>query len=202
MKIRFLPILPVSVLALSLSSCQYFGDSGSGSQHAQNNNVYDYPPIPYQPEGAALSSEASPPRPKPVTIPKSYYLASGTPVAHDTIDEDWVSGQSPNGYTIQLANDEKPSVVAKTLANTPKNARTAQVRYQKDNQTLYMGIYGSYVDKAAAEAALNKLPPDIKEKASIEPWSKVQEETQPVKDPNTPESTLPAVPDAPTDTNE
>lgn len=94
------------------------------------------------------------------------------------LDSDWVNKQSPGSYTIELANSEKRTDVAKQLTDTPKLARTAQVKYQENGTTRYRGVYGTYPTRQAAEAALAKLPANVRQNASIHKWETVQGQHQ------------------------
>lgn len=114
-----------------------------------------------------------------VVLPPTYYLAEGTPVSHQTSDTDWVEKQNSTGYTIELASNDNAPSVAQTLQKAPKNARMAQVQYNDNGKTGYMGVYGSYATKEEADAALAKLPANLQAAAKVESWSNVQGKTMP-----------------------
>jgi hypothetical protein len=94
--------------------------------------------------------------------------------SHQERDVSWINTQAPDNYTIQIAKDENPAVVAKTIFVTPKMQRTAQYRYQQNNKTYYGGVYGSFKSREEAEHALANLPPDVRGSARITTWQDVQ----------------------------
>ncbi len=96
------------------------------------------------------------------------------PRSHKSQDQNWVIGQNPQGYTIEIANSEKASQVANKLYKTPKTDRTAEVKYYANGQKYYKGVYGSFSSYAEAQKALNALPPDIKNGSGITSWGEVQ----------------------------
>ena len=123
--------------------------------------------------GAAMSGKSA----------KSYHFSNNTsPKSHKQRDTEWINSQNPNGYTIELAEDEKPASVAKQLFKTPKQERMAQYKHQKNGKTVHTGIYGSFNDSESAEKALAKLPADVREKAKVKKFGNAQ------KDANTPPS--------------
>lgn len=124
-------------------------------------------------------------RGRPVVAPNSYHFSgNASPTKHKDRDMNWIRQQNPDGYTIELANDAKPSTVAKVLHSTPKSARMAQVRTKKG----FTGIYGTFKDRQEAEAALQKLPENLRNKAGVREWNKVQSELKPreIHRPSTP----------------
>ncbi len=116
---------------------------------------------------------------KSVSIPKTYHMSQGRPAtSHKNRDKTWVRKQNSRGYTILLDKGPKASTVAKTLSHAPKNHRTAQVKHNKNGKPRYSGVYGSYSSKDAAKATYNKLPSQIKSKANIKQWQKVQKDIE------------------------
>lgn len=117
--------------------------------------------------GQSLSSKSS----------KSYHFANrGGPKTHKQRDVEWINNQNPNNYTIELAEDEKPSSVAKKLFNTPKQERMAQYKHQKGGKTVHTGIYGSFKDSESAKKALDKLPADVRKKAKVKQFGNAQQD--------------------------
>lgn len=96
------------------------------------------------------------------------------PGAHKSMDRNWVNSQNPMGYTIELGDDAKAAVVAGKLNQAPKTDRMAQVKYNKNGQSQYMGLYGSYESEEAAKKAYDQLPASVKQGASVKSWSTVQ----------------------------
>lgn len=109
---------------------------------------------------------------KEVVVPQSYHLGlSNTPTTSKDEDRQWIDSQNPEGYTIEISQDKKASQVANTLSKTPKTERSAEVRSQNGT---YLGVYGSFSSKEAAEQQLNGLPEDIKNQAHIKNWQAIQ----------------------------
>lgn len=186
--------LTVSVLtlltSLVLCSCQSpysLSDmwSNDSSPIDENTNLYYPESEPNQSNTNQTTTTSKPlavatqPTHK-VAVPQSYYLAEGHPVSHQTADKNWVESQESSEYTIQLANNEKASSVANILQKAPKNERMAQVEYDANGQIKYVGVYGTYPNKEAAEVALNKLPPEMRKKAKVKSWSNIQEKANSV----------------------
>jgi septal ring-binding cell division protein DamX len=111
-----------------------------------------------------------------VVVPDSYHVGEyHSPVSFKDRDKGWVSSQNPQGYTIELADDQKASKVAQKLYKAPKNDRMAQVRYQKNGKPYYKGVYGTYNSPEAAQKALDQLPAELKQGAGVKSWGSVQE---------------------------
>ncbi|MCR9192318.1 MAG: SPOR domain-containing protein [Gammaproteobacteria bacterium] len=169
---KFLRIAGISLWAVTLSACFYDGTS-------RGPYFWDSLPeedTPLYPEGydSNYGSNGSNRGSKTVVVPESYHLgASNSPVASKDADRQWVDTQSPNGYTIQIAHDQKPAPVAKKLYKAPKTERSAEVKSQSGS---YLGLYGSYPTREAAESQLNALPDDLKNNAQIKHWGIVQHE--------------------------
>ncbi|MBI2785917.1 MAG: SPOR domain-containing protein [Legionella longbeachae] len=158
--------------AFSMSSCSTMGDSEyltyptytyDVSQPYTLNNYnmvnYDYK---YQQK-------------QDVVVPDSYHVSEfQSPVSFKDRDQTWVNSQNPQGYTIELVEGNKASKVAQTLYKAPKNERMAQVKYDRDGKTYYKGIYGSYGTASEAQKALNALPPELKNSASVVNWNNIQ----------------------------
>ncbi|TAL65370.1 MAG: SPOR domain-containing protein [Legionella sp.] len=119
-----------------------------------------------------LSSQA-------VNVPDSYHVgAYHSPVSFKDRDKTWVKNQNPQGYTIEVADDEKAAQVAKKLYQAPKGDRRAQVQYQDNGKSHYKGFYGSYDNEEAAKKAFNSLPADLKQGAGVKNWGSVQNSIQ------------------------
>lgn len=170
-KKQFSLSLAICIAGLSLQACnsiyetfQYDGYT-SGYSYNNYNNQYDN-----QDQGEYYYRSY-----RRVNTPRSYHFSnSNSPKPHRARDRSWANQQDPNNYTIELKNGENPASVANTLHKTPKNARTAQIKYKKDGKTRYTGVYGTYKDKQSANKALQNLPPNIKSNAGVKPWSKIQ----------------------------
>jgi septal ring-binding cell division protein DamX len=95
-------------------------------------------------------------------------------VSAKNVDMAWVEQQNPNAMTIVIASDSKPMSVGMALTETPKDQRSAALKYEKNGQPYYTGVYGSYPDRQSAELALEKLPEKLRSNARIESWSNMQ----------------------------
>ncbi|STX29363.1 Uncharacterized protein conserved in bacteria [Legionella beliardensis] len=110
-----------------------------------------------------------------VAVPESYHVgAYHAPARAKDRDKTWVSSQNPQGYTIEIADDEKAAQVAKKLYMAPKTDRTAEVRYQNNGKNYYKGLYGSFSSQEEAQKALNNLPEDLKQSAGVKNWGAIQ----------------------------
>lgn len=170
-----IPVMSILLCVSGLSACTM--DDGSSTYSSEL-------PYRYQNQNIQLYSDGyqgSPYRSdwqdkKEVAVPESYHVGNGhAPVPAKDRDREWVTGQNPQSYTIELADDEKASAVANTLYKTPKNEHSAEVKYKNNNTTHYKGLYGSYPSKDAAEQALSTLPQDIKQRATVKTWGTVQQ---------------------------
>ncbi|NKB46747.1 MAG: SPOR domain-containing protein [Legionellales bacterium] len=123
-----------------------------------------------------------------VRVPDSYHFSEqATPVSHKNRDTGWVRSQKPGNYTIELDSGEKPAEVANTLHKAPKNTRKAQVKQRKNGKTVYTGVYGSFENEEQARRAMKDLPEDVRSKAKVRRWDKVQEKTDAPPTPTPPE---------------
>jgi len=110
-----------------------------------------------------------------VHVPQTYHLNSGLgPEKHKYRDADWVNRQNPTSYTIELGRHNKRSEAANTIHRAPKGNRKAQIKINQGGKTVHSSVYGSYKDQASADAALKKLPADVREKAKVKQWHKIQ----------------------------
>ncbi|NDH67222.1 MAG: hypothetical protein EBY22_04810 [Gammaproteobacteria bacterium] len=169
--------------ALSLSACvmdgtsTWDGTTNEGYFMPAMPDDYSNPPIYTQEYETSFDSYHSNSETSQtgVSVPQSYHLGGITntpPVAKDE-DKQWVANQNPDGYTIEIQKNAKPSQVANTLQKMPKNERSVEVR---SHSGTYLGLHGNYSSREAAEAQLNSLPSDIKEQAKIKKWHSVQNE--------------------------
>lgn len=167
-------------------ACSTFSDYHYGDYGSYDNYYEDGRAIPPGQRGGYV------PRGRHVTVPESALLKDGAgPTSHKQKDKNWVRNQDPNSYTIELADDDKPASVAKKLYVAPKNKRMAQIKYQEGGTKRYTGVYGSYKTKAEADAALEKLSPELKSKAKIKPWSSIQ--SKKMDEPQEKQYTLPNI---------
>ena len=152
-------------------------DDNEGYSPNYQTYTYDnsqlYPQVNYGSADAGYRYSASD---QVVTVPDSYHVGEyHSPVSFKDRDKTWVSGQNPQAYTIEIAEGYKAAQVAQKLYKTPKNDRMAQVKSQTNGKAYYKGVYGSYPDAISAQKALEALPDDVKQGASVKNWGAVQQ---------------------------
>lgn len=163
----------ISICSISLSACM-----SGGAGNYSNYQPYDYQSAPLYPEGyenTVVYDYPEAPSQKGVTVPASYYVGNTTPVSSKDVDRTWVNNQNPAGYTIEVADGDQAWQVAGSLQKTPKDAHSAEIKYQNNGKAHYKGVYGSYPNYDAANQALNALPEDVRQRASIKTWGSVQQ---------------------------
>jgi hypothetical protein len=112
---------------------------------------------------------------KVVTVPEGYHVGSDrSPASFKDREKSWVNRQSPQNYTIELGDNEKASQVAATLQKAPKDARKAEIKYNRGGKRHYKGVYGTYSSYESAQKALNALPEELKQNAGVKTWGSVQ----------------------------
>ncbi|WP_115343492.1 SPOR domain-containing protein [Legionella moravica] len=169
-KIRFLFL---GVCITNLSSCMVYEEYNSASYRTYTyDDAQLYPQADYRMYNYGYQNG---PAQSGVSVPDSYHVGEyHSPVSFKDRDRNWVNGQNPQGYTIQVADDEKASKVAQKLYKAPKNDRMAQIKYQRNGKSYYKGLYGTYDSQEAAQKALDELPPEIKQGAGVTNWGNVQ----------------------------
>lgn len=165
-------LIVLSTIAINLSGCVGNNESYMPSYPAYS---YDTNPI-YSSASYTDSSLGYRNSSEQVTVPDTYHVGQfHSPVSFKDRDKTWVSGQNPQGYTIEIAESEKPAQVAQKLYKAPKNDRMAQVKYQANGKAYYKGVYGTYPDAASAQKALDTLPAEVKQGASVKSWGSMQQ---------------------------
>jgi septal ring-binding cell division protein DamX len=95
-------------------------------------------------------------------------------VSAKNMDVDWVRKQNPSQYTIMIASNDKPLAVSQALMEIPKNQRSAALKYERNGQVYYTGVYGNFSDSTQAQEALSTLPENVRREANVVEWSRVQ----------------------------
>ena len=112
---------------------------------------------------------------KVVQVPEGYHVGSDhSPASFNDREKSWVNRQNPQNYTIELGDGDKASQVASTLQKAPKDARKAEIKYNRGGKRHYKGVYGTYTSYESAQKALNALPEDLKHNAGVKTWGSVQ----------------------------
>lgn len=157
----------------SLCSCAIVDEHAYSSDQAYSYNEVKY--YTQYTDGAVDYGSSQPGYGREVSVPESYHVgAYRSPASPKERDREWVNNQSPQNYTIEIANDPKASQVAKKLYQAPKTNRMAEIPYQRDGMKYYKGVYGSFSSKEEAQKALEALPEDIKQSSGIKTWGSVQ----------------------------
>ncbi len=169
----------ICLCSITLSGCFMDGTSESSyfSQPTpyedRNNSLY---PETYDSSFDTYRVNESKPYSQGVVVPQSYHLgATNSPPTAKDEDKQWVASQNPNGYTIQIEQNDKPATVARSLQQMPKNERSVEVRSQSGS---YIGLHGSYSNQEEATAQLNNLPSSVKDQAQIKNWESIQKEVE------------------------
>jgi len=116
---------------------------------------------------------------KTVTVPEGYHVGSEhSPASFNEREKSWVDRQNPQNYTVELDDNEKASQVALTLQKAPKDARKAEIKYNRGGKKYYKGVYGTYTNYGAAQQALNALPEELKQNARVKTWGSVQNKSE------------------------
>ena len=165
-------------VALILGSVLLAGCYSGGSWYNSDSSYWWHSPAEdYGQDSPASQHHYRGERPpsRPIVVSPGYHLSeSSTPVGHTDRDKSWVSSQDPAGYTIEMGRGSRPAEVAKALYQSPKSQRGAQLIYQENGQSKSTGVYGTYKTREEADAALAKLPSDVRGNAKISNWSDVQ----------------------------
>ncbi|AWN74598.1 SPOR domain-containing protein [Legionella anisa] len=162
----------LAMCAFTMSSCTRESDYMSYPAYTYNDNIAPYAMNSYN----MVNYDYRYQQKQEVRVPNSYYVGElHSPTSFKDRDQSWVNSQNPQGYTIELVEGDKASQVAQVLYKAPKNDRIAQVKYDRDGKTHYKGVYGTYSTAEEAQKALNALPSEIKNSASVINWSSVQQ---------------------------
>lgn len=130
--IRYI-ILGIGVM--NISSCMVYEDTYTTRYQIY---TYDYGQLYPQTDYRARDYNYGNQSGQSVVVPDSYHVGEyHSPVSFKDRDRNWVNSQNPQGYTIQIADDEKAAYVAQKLYKAPKNDRMAQVKYYQNGKTHY-----------------------------------------------------------------
>lgn len=111
-----------------------------------------------------------------INVPESYHVGQfRAPISSEANDHQWIMQQNLAFYTIELADNAQPAIVAKQLYLAPKTARMAEFKYRQNGIVRYKGVYGSYRTFEEAQMALQQLPPALRTQAQIRQWSQIQQ---------------------------
>jgi septal ring-binding cell division protein DamX len=165
-------VIGVSLCVVNLSSCMINDTNTTTTESSYGYDNSQLYPESYENIGTYTDQAVNKTE---VSVPDSYHVgAYHSPVSPKNMDRIWVSNQNPQGYTIQIAEDEKAAHVAGALQKAPKKERMAEVKYQRGGKAYYKGLYGSYDSQESAQQALNALPDEVKQQAGVQSWGSVQ----------------------------
>ena len=84
-----------------------------------------------------------------------------------TDDEKWIINQPDNSYTIQLMVLTNESAMQRFIIENNLQVSTVYYRTQRDGQTYYTLVQGSFESHSAAKEGVSELPPGLR---TAEPW--------------------------------
>ena len=182
MKITTTKKIGLLFCTMTLSACGVMNPDGKANYYAPYSfgQSQQTATSPLYPDGYDSTSGGEPyyTRERVLTVPESYHVGSEhSPASFQDRERSWVGRQSPQNYTIELGDSEKASQVASTLQKAPKDARKAEIKYNRGDKKYYKGVYGTYSSYESAQKALNDLPDDLKTNASVKTWGSVQNST-------------------------
>lgn len=90
-----------------------------------------------------------------------------TPAAMVIHDQVWIKEQPAAHYTIQINVIHDKDKLIRWLKSQQPLTPLAYYPQQQNGQVAYKAIYGSFVDQAAAQKALNELPDNLRQS---KPW--------------------------------
>ena len=109
----------------------------------------------------AIPTRVAPPAPKPIAVKKP--VAAG--LTGTSGHQQWYQQQAPTRYTLQVLGTRTEATAQAFIKQN-----TAQYHYfrkEHQGQALFVVTYGVFVDRAAAQAAINSLPEKIR---NDKPW--------------------------------
>jgi len=117
--------------------------------------------------GAAAPTSTEPALvPEPVTnVPVAEPASPSSLVP--TASGDWLSQQNPDYYTVQLLASPNPETLDRFIDRHALSGALGRVASERDGSKWYTLVYGSYPTREAAKAAINDLPPSLRESS---PW--------------------------------
>jgi septal ring-binding cell division protein DamX len=132
------------------------------------------PAPPDEPKRAPASREPPVAQEKATARPEVPVVDIGPPVARYR-DAEWIMRQPPAAYTLQLASFSTAARADEYLEEQAIPESFARFRQQRDGRTLHVVVYGSFDSEAAAEEAVDNLPPGA---GNVKPWIRTFERVQ------------------------
>lgn len=120
--------------------------------------------IPFE-ETAAEATVAEDPAAQEAAVEEPPAEGAGAPSG--VRDSAWIMRQPAARYTLQLVSFSSAERAEEYTAAQEQPSEFARYRLQRDGRILHVIIFGSYADRAAAQAAARDLPAAV---GSVQPW--------------------------------
>jgi septal ring-binding cell division protein DamX len=107
---------------------------------------------------------------KPALVPETVTTApeaAPAPAATPPAAGDWLAAQNPDHYTIQLLASPNPDTLDRFIDRHALTGTLGRVTSERDGNRWYTLVYGSYPTREYAKAAINDLPPSLRQSS---PW--------------------------------
>lgn len=98
---------------------------------------------------------------------KAVLPAVGVRIKSKQTPQDWVRTQNPDFYTLQLASSTNQKLIEKYYLENNLQGKAGYYKNRRQGEDWYALIYGSYATVNEANAASEKLPPEMKKWS---PW--------------------------------
>lgn len=130
------------------------------------------PPPPAPPLVESTSSTPTPPVTDQSSLTPNTALSpratSAPPSGTDEVKNDrWVAAQEAQRYTLQLIGGSDRDAVIRYIRDRNIAPDAAYYTTAREGRPWYVVVYGNYPDRAAAQAALLNLPPNV---FATSPW--------------------------------
>ncbi|QEP43082.1 hypothetical protein D5085_08125 [Ectothiorhodospiraceae bacterium BW-2] len=124
----------------------------------ENSEIDSLEPSAVSPEPVVTVTDPEPePEPEPLVATEEVGEVGG----ESENNADWLASQPPQNYTIQLIALSDASAITRFVQERGLQGELVEVTTTKNSRPLYTLIEGSYRDRAAAMAAVTKLPQGI-----------------------------------------
>jgi len=90
-----------------------------------------------------------------------------TPAAMIIHDQVWIKNQPASNYTIQINFSHDKEKLISWLKSQQSLAPLAYFPQQQNGKVVYKAVYGSFVDRKAAQKALSEMPEEL---VKLKPW--------------------------------
>ncbi|MFA5547234.1 MAG: SPOR domain-containing protein [Porticoccaceae bacterium] len=132
----------------------------------------DGPAASTPPAVTAPSTAAPDPAPAPA---REAAQRAATPAGAPSNPEDWLRGQDPGHYTIQLVASGSTEGVARFVAKHQLADDTVRIQVSRNGQPFYYLLMGSFPDRREANLRIESLPAALR---TSKPWARPFREMQ------------------------